>query len=447
MEVNQKMKAVVMLTLLIVIANGIAAEIINNEIDHNNLEEYLRRTLVELIASEVDRNETNSALQKFEMIRDGENSIKDIVRRYVAKYQTNFLNLLEFISELSVFAVKYSGFNTLIDETMDKRVNPLNVLYFHEFVLKLKNQTKDFEYDEVLNKTGKETNAILNRLNLTEIFNVNDMHNSQLNRNILAIIANSDFGKSNMDNLLHFSRTLNSKKMEITLVKEIIKNSKVQNSTHDLFPLLLHLKQMRKTIFYEFNDTYALADIEKEFPHDWRPFLSNSVKWHIKNLYSNEFMVFKEISDCYNEKYIFTTPNKPIYQSWKTEVAVDSGAKVYLQINSDFYLYLDKCVHMDSFVRLAFQNLTSPYSPYYLDYSMRNGTNRFQPSLEPNSNEWYLNYDQTTSSFRIKSASSGEYLTVDDTYDRQTTLHRVGLTKSDNNDARSKWIFSVTVDI
>lgn len=398
------------------------------------------------IASHIFRNQTSAALKifqnssqdsLFEGENHAENSIQNIVKTYIAKYQQKFLYLLDFIDKTADLDLNHTkhGIRAVIEEAQNDRLLNLHVLYLQNFILKWKHHFDDVDYNTLIYQNKNQVQKVSNTTSIQDEFS--HIVKSHFNE-LIPIIGNGTLygiNKSVVERLLKFVGQLSSLRLRIKVVKVIFKEmNRTHNSTY-IYSVLKIIRGMRQELDARREDNYCvIADLERKIPEGLQGFLSENNNFRIQNVHNNEFLYDLQFTQIYTHRN-FTDVE------WKILPMHDDEFKVSIySVKERKCIYLDKCVHKVSYIRLNEWLNVSKFNR--TEYINATKLNKFLTHFM-----FELILNETTFNFQIKSVSSAEYLSVDDRIDciDQNAFHPIKLvtTKKDIQKDHAMWRIDV----
>lgn len=403
-------------------------------IPSNVVEKEVRDSRIDLCLSEIDRNRTESALEKFQQIKDNHLAVVEIVDFYVENYQNNFLNLIQFLKVLNVKA-KEHGYGTLLELIESNRVNVLNVLTLNNFIGNVEWESEILSklYEDIERKTV----VTLKNLNLTEFMTTyaSDYESEEKLADFIPMIVEVIYENNPNDivKLFEFFHFLKSVSHKIKLVRALLITVPYNNVKH-LSMIINYQKMLKKRVsnsYFILPENYdALTSMEKDFPNYLTPYMNENNTWAIKNVYNNEYLQPHLSNGSFYELLYTSPPSQRNVSKWRyTGSFFDNSSLFVWSENSAIpkHLSLYKCVHRGSIV---FLKAIYPTHPSYktLLYNLY----------------WTVEVDDKLKFFEIKNSATGEFLSASNEYepmDDGDGVRKRKVVPSKEANEKTKWFF------
>lgn len=401
----------------------------------NDIEKEVRDFRLDLCLSEIDRNRTVSALEKFKQIKDNHLAVVEMVDFYVENYENNFLNLIQFLNHLNLTA-KEHGFGTLLQLIKSNRVNVLNVLTLNDFI-----ENEDSE-NEVISKLYENIEAstvlMLKELNLTDFMSTyaNDYQSEEKLTTFIPLIVKIVYENSPNDfvKLLELFHFLKSVSHQIKLLHALLKAALPNRNAKHLSMIINYQKMLKRRVsnsYFNRQENYeALTSIEKDFPEFFKPFMNDSNTWAIKSIYNSEYLQ-PHLNNASYYELLYTSPRiQDNVSKWRYSGSFFDNSSLLVWGEKSAvskHLSLYKCVHKGSIVFL--KAIDPTYSLYKtLLYNLY----------------WTVEVDDNMKFFQIKNSATGEFLSASDTdatTDDGVRKRKVVISKEANE--KTKWKFEI----
>lgn len=388
----------------------------------NVFQNQLNEILVELCASEIDRNKTASAILKFGQIADAKVAVKSVIQFYTENYKENFDNLLLFIGHISSLELQQTAYNTLVEAINAKEINVMNLLSFESFI---RTKFDSIDEDNVERKIYQDHLSTIGN-HLKQLIVGADLNNVMAFINasatpdrifelIPAIVEGIDLNNfTDMNRIFEFFMLL-PEGNQLKLTKQVLARMRTKTQYRHVFHVICLIRLIGTT-----KDICSFAELVQALPFDLRYLLNSYNNWQLQKD-SKWFLSNERDSSTSRYGTILLSlnsygPNNGLYFTDDDSL---NSTRIFFY-DDPKYLSVEYCFHNESFPTLAEPN--------------RNNTAQ---------KSWYLMMSNDLSYVQIKNIYTNEFLIVDDVLEIDASGRherpRIALSSKCSDCDSSKW--------
>lgn len=290
--------------------------------------EQVNQILVQMCASEIDRNKTTSAIAKLGQLSNAEDSLKDVVQFFTEHYEDNFNNLLHFIDHILSNELQQVAYNAITD-SFDNGLHFINVFRLDNFVrVKLEltdlNDGKKRLYEKLLNTISSQLKKFVDETDLSVVVNYTKSSNDpeRVYDLILNLVHGVDLNNFTvMNKVFDFSMQLPFSN-QLKFIAKILSEMQTKSQYRHVFHVIIQIKQIKQQIRHLIpsRDTLCLlAKVENQVPTKFRYFVEHENYSSIKNLATNEFIFYSESQNDTKDTILV-----PTVWSWSIDEAPEA---------------------------------------------------------------------------------------------------------------------------
>ncbi len=225
------------------------------EITIDVLRNQFNLILVELCASEIDRQKAKSAILKLDQLANSNALIENVVEYYIENYE-NFDNLLHFINQIPSLETEQRAYNTIVEAMKSNRTNVNDWLIFEKYI-RTKIELLDEDHSE--GNTYENTRlTVRNHINefiksLEDLDTLAALVDNSTNPDpifdlIPTIVQRIDLNNfTDMDEIFKFAMQL-PKEKQVQLIRKVLYEMHQQHQYKHVFHVITQIKKISKCV-------------------------------------------------------------------------------------------------------------------------------------------------------------------------------------------------------
>ncbi|XP_037044554.1 uncharacterized protein LOC119080358 [Bradysia coprophila] len=256
-----------------------------NVVAQQDIRSQFDQILVQMCASEIDRNRTSSAMVKLDQMSNAKEQFGDVVKFFTQHYVDNFDNLLRFIDQIVTTELRQEACNVLSNTIDSNGLDLVNVLRFENFIYtRLESTATDEGKDFYVKIHTNVSHYISQRLN-DFVASIKGTSNVDVVPNLARVVDLNSFDA--MNKVLEITEAIPYQN-QMQFVGKILSRMRNESNYKHVYHILTRIMSLKYSRS-DFNNC-ILLQIENELPSKLKPLFTSDGDWSIENVATKEFM-------------------------------------------------------------------------------------------------------------------------------------------------------------
>ncbi|KAG4075063.1 hypothetical protein HA402_008128 [Bradysia odoriphaga] len=256
-----------------------------NVVAQQDIRSQFDQILVDMCASEIDRNRTSSAMVKLNQMSNAKEQLGDVVKFFTQHYVDNFDSLLRFIDQIVTTELHQEACNVLSNIIDSNGLDLVNVLRFENFIYtRLENATTD-EGKDFYGKIHTSISHFISQRVNEFVDSIKGFSNFDVVPNLARVVDLNSFDA--MDKVLEIIELIPYEN-QMQFVGKILSRMRNESSYKHVYHILIRIMFLKYSRS-DFNNC-ILLQIENELPSKLKPLFTLENDWGIENVATKEFM-------------------------------------------------------------------------------------------------------------------------------------------------------------